>query len=281
MCAGQVWELPVLTLQNVTENTQKHMKNPETDTKRPTRDARRTQSNTNHQRTAAQWHKTTIKWHKMTVKKHKTTSGKSNNLRMMQTTTDLGVLLLFRSTLVTLCLCFRHSRRIKACACARRQQSSASLLSWIGLINVSSPAPWDRLRRDTRLSKYWPIKSPSIDAAQPCSRLSVAPELVLYSQLLEQQTDGFVQLLLSRRKRKVTRSWHLRETKEKIQKAQRTDFTVFYVTMVWLFFYCSISERSWKLTKCHVEAALINILLKRWMKCQRIMWKVSLAEMNP
>lgn len=114
MCAGQVWELPVLTLQNVTENTQKHMKNPETDTKRPTRDARRTQSNTNHQRTAAQWHKTTIKWHKMTVKKHKTTSGKSNNLRMMQTTTDLGVLLLFGSTLVTLCLCFRHSRRIKA-----------------------------------------------------------------------------------------------------------------------------------------------------------------------
>ena len=127
-------------------------------------------------------------------------------------------------------------------ACERRQQSSASLLSWIGLINVSSPAPWDRLRRDTRLSKYWPIKRPSIDAVQPCSRLSVAPELVLYSQLLEQQTDGFVQLLLSRRKRKVTRLWHLRETK-KIQRVQRTDFTVFYVTMVWLFFYSSISER--------------------------------------
>lgn len=75
MCAGQVWELPVLNLQNVTENTQKDMKNPETDTKRPTRDARRTQSNTNHQRTAARWHKTTIKWHKMTGRNTKLPQG--------------------------------------------------------------------------------------------------------------------------------------------------------------------------------------------------------------
>lgn len=178
----------------------------------------------------------------------------------------------------------RHWRRIKAVssACERRQHSSASLLSCIGLINVSSPAPWDRPRRDTRLSQYWPIRSPSIDAVQPCSRLSVAPELVLYSQLLNQQTGGFVQLLLSRRKRKVTRLWHLRETKEKIQKVQHRLQTLLHDDGSTSLHCSEFRERSWKLlTKCHVKAALIDILLKRWMKCQRIMWKVSLAVMNP
>lgn len=94
-------------------------------------------------------------------------------------------------------------------ACERKQQISVCLLSCILFINVPSPAPVYYMHCDTRLSKYWPIKGPTMDKrssiVQPCSRLSIAPELLLSSQILNLHPEALFNPFCTTEEKTATR----------------------------------------------------------------------------
>lgn len=127
----------------------------------------------------------------------------------------------FSLSIVTSLSCFteKHASEAGFPAMHVKGSSRAHLLFCILFIHVPSPALEDCVHCDTRLSKYWPLKGPSIDGrrslVQPCSRLSFAPHLFTNPQPANQKlcSDASVR---QRRKEESTKTdspwemWHLK-----------------------------------------------------------------------